>query len=252
MLRFLSHGAWRSRSKHRGLHAYPKSTMKLCWTVQVKSRLGWLYSLADLTSSSALRRDFTTSKPEEGPRGSTTYERHSQRHALTLQLLHPRTDATVGLVALVVLVTRKAEELASTLALGLTVLVVRGGHITDHLGARGLERLVQLLDAIAEVVTIALRVTATEDCHGLAAQAQALDVIENVVPSGARAVLVCTGVPSGASHNETVVLCKVLSAVFPDVGALKSSRLGNFPCNRLSVTGLGGKEEPHSPPCTLR
>merc|ERR1712032_32416 len=66
MLRFLSHGAWRSRSKHRGLHAYPKSTMKLCWTVQVKSRLGWLYSLADLTSSSALRRDFTTSKPEEG------------------------------------------------------------------------------------------------------------------------------------------------------------------------------------------
>merc|ERR1711972_1013757 len=133
----------------------------------------------------------TNNSPTKG----VTNERHSQGHALFLQLRHPRADAIVGLVVLIVPIQRQAEELAALHALRLSVPVAASVHIAHHLGACGAEGLVQLLDAIAEVVPIALRITATEDGDGLAIQAQFLDLVDDVVPRSAGAVLVGASVP---------------------------------------------------------
>merc|ERR1719401_3318346 len=172
------------------------------------------------------------------PKKGITCERPSQRHALFLQLRHPRADASVGLVVLVVLIQRQAEELAALHALRLSVPVAASIHIAHHLGSCSAEGLVQLLDAIAEVVPIALGITATEDGYGLAIQAQFLDLVDEVVPRSAGAVLVGASVPSGATHNEPIEFRQVLGSVFANIFGLDPDRLGNLSCGSLSVAGL--------------
>merc|ERR1712113_754246 len=86
---------------------------------------------------------------------------------LPLQLLHPGSNAVICLVVLIVLIQGQTQELAAIDALGFRVRVTRGVDIADHLGSRRLESIVKLLDAIAEVVPVALGVTAAEDSHGL-------------------------------------------------------------------------------------
>merc|ERR1712066_99924 len=93
---------------------------------------------------------------------------------------------------------------------------IAGVDIADHLCTSRLEGLVQLLDPISEVVPVALLVANAKDRHGLPAEVSAFDVINDVIPCRARAVLVRVRVPRRASHNEAIELRQVLSGVVPN------------------------------------
>jgi hypothetical protein len=116
-----------------------------------------------------------------------------QRHTLTLDLGNPRLDTVLRLVRLVVLVARKADELAPVDGLGLLELVVVGADSADDLGPLGLEGGGQLVHGVAEVVAVAGRVSEAEDRHGLAGQVEASQVaVDELVPRSAGALRVST------------------------------------------------------------
>merc|ERR1740121_568047 len=167
----------------------------------------------------------------------------SQGHALTLDLRNPRLDALLRHVVLVVLIQREPQELVALRALGCLVLVCAGIHVAHHLRTRGRKGLVQLLDAVAKVVAIALRVAAAEDGHGLASKVDALDVVQQVVPRCAGAVLVGVRVPRRAAHDQAVVAGKILRAVLTHIRSLDACLLRDDARHRLRVAGLRGVEQ---------
>merc|ERR1740127_448560 len=105
-----------------------------------------------------------------------------ERHALGLELRHPIAHAALSLVVLVVLVQRQTEKLATSLALRLCVLVTRRVYLPHKLRSGLLECGVHLLDRVAKVVPVALRVSAAKDRHRLTAQVEASDLLQVVVP----------------------------------------------------------------------
>merc|ERR1719379_493381 len=78
-----------------------------------------------------------------------------KRHTFPLQLCHPSVHPVARLVILIVLIEWKPEELAVFHTLGVAVHVVGSVRVPEHLRAGGLECVVQLLDRVAEVVSVA-------------------------------------------------------------------------------------------------
>merc|ERR1719201_1905581 len=108
-------------------------------------------------------------------------------------------------VRLVVLVAREADELAAVDRLGLLVLVALDVPRADNLGALRLEAAGQLLHRIAEVVAVAGLVAEAEDGDLLALEVHGRQVtVQELVPSGARALGVGAGVPRGRAADEAV------------------------------------------------
>merc|ERR1712242_548457 len=139
-------------------------------------------------------------KPEKKRKLLFVLQLPSQRHALTFDLRNPLIDAILCHVIFVVLITREAQKLIALYALGLLMLISPSVHIAHHLRTSSRKGLMQLLDAITEIVAISLRVATAEDSHGLASKVDTLDIIQQVVPRCTRAVLICTCVPGRAAH----------------------------------------------------
>merc|ERR1711992_458231 len=146
-------------------------------------------------------------------------------------------------VIFVVLITREAQKLIALYALGLLMLISPSVHIAHHLRTSSSKGLMQLLDAIAKIVAIALRVATAEDSHGLAIKVDTLDIIQQVVPCCAGAVLIGTCVPRRATHKQPVIASKIFCADFSHVHSLNTCFLCDNTCYCLSVARLCGVEE---------
>mmetsp|Transcript_56664 Transcript_56664/g.160862 ORF Transcript_56664/g.160862 Transcript_56664/m.160862 type:complete len:267 (-) Transcript_56664:89-889(-) len=171
----------------------------------------------------------------------------SERHAFGLQLIHPRAHTALSLVSFVVLVERKPQELAALHALGLFVGVAGGIDAAYHFCARCLESGVHLLNRIAEVVRVALRVPTPKNSHWLAGQVECLQLLQVVVPRGAGAVLICSRVPGRGADNEPVIARQVPSLHITNVRNLQPSGFRNDACRLLRVARLRRVEEAHRP-----
>mmetsp|Transcript_83459 Transcript_83459/g.161145 ORF Transcript_83459/g.161145 Transcript_83459/m.161145 type:complete len:210 (+) Transcript_83459:153-782(+) len=167
----------------------------------------------------------------------------SQRHALTLDLRYPRCDAILCHVIFVVLIQRETQKLVSARTFGLCMLVCTSVYVAHHLRTCSGKSLMQLFDSIAEVVTIALRITTTENSHRLVFEVNALDVVQQVVPRCSRAILIGACVPRWATHNQTIVASKIFCADFTRVHGLSTCFVRNNTCHRLGVARLRREKE---------
>merc|ERR1740127_26206 len=102
------------------------------------------------------------------------------------------------------------------------MLISVSADIAKHLGARGLEGRMELLDRIAKIVPVASGITNAEDGNGLATQIHAADLLQVVVPACARALLVGASVPSGRTHNEAIEAGQVRSTCVGDILGLSA------------------------------
>merc|ERR550532_3497395 len=100
----------------------------------------------------------------------------------------------------------------------------------------------EFLDAVTEVVAIALRVTTPKDGHGFALQVHLLHLVNDVIPRGARAIFISSSVPSGATDNEAIIRSKVAGFDLPNIAGLYPRSLSDLPSNFLRVSCLRGKE----------
>merc|ERR1719237_1531982 len=179
-----------------------------------------------------------------GHSGDCIGGRCSQRHALGLQLTDPGIHALLGHVVLIVLVQGEPKELAVDIALGLFMLVRGRVHVSHHLCARLLERPVHLLDGVAEIVAVPLRISAPKHGHRLPAHRKTTYLIQVIVHGGARAVLVSSRVPSGRTDDEAIIPRQILRTHLTQIRRLEARLFANHPRCRFRVACLGGEEEP--------
>merc|ERR1740138_539136 len=94
--------------------------------------------------------------------------------------------------------------------------------IAKHLGARGLEGRMELLDRIAKIIPVASGIADAEDRNRLATQIHAADLLQVVIPACARALLVGTSVPSGRTHDKAIKASQVGSTRVGNIFRLRT------------------------------
>merc|ERR1719401_168763 len=168
-------------------------------------------------------------------------------HALTFDLVHPSFHPSFALVILVVMVERKAEELAIAQALRIGVRVTVAAHRAEHLGTSCLEGGVELFDRIAKIVPVAIGITHSEDCHGLAAQIQPANLLKVIVPCSATALLISSSVPRWRAHDEPIEPRQVRSFHVANLLSLEACTRPNHASDLLCLAGLRTEEKAHGP-----
>merc|ERR1740138_170767 len=119
--------------------------------------------------------------------------------------------------------------------------------IAKHLGARGLEGRMELLDRIAKIIPVASGIADAEDRNWLATQIHAADLLQVVVPASARALLVGTSVPSGRPYNEAIEAGQVRSTRIGNILGLAARLRRDRARNILGLAGLCAKEKANRP-----
>merc|ERR1719174_1235322 len=148
---------------------------------------------------------------------------HSDRDALTLDLLDPLLGAPLRLIRLVVLVECATDEIVPADRLRIFVFVTGSRPSAHDRSALLLEARCELVHGVAVVVRVARLVTHAEDRHFLAAQIQPGQVtVQELVPSRAAALGVSAGVPRRRSTDEAVARLEFFHVHVADVDRRKA------------------------------